>query len=131
MDAQVKELVRQLQQIPGVRISINLDAQLHERQTNLSFREWAQRWLTVYKRGIVKDNTYYGTYQDPVENHLIPYFGDYALPSIRPEDVQIYFKTLSTVLSEETQKKIRNALKQRQQLNADTASLIQLPAACG
>ena len=38
------------------------------------FSDWAETWLTTYKLGKVKGNTYYSTYLGTVRNHLIPYF---------------------------------------------------------
>jgi integrase len=106
-------LVHQLQQIPGIKVSVEKGPNLQTALSDgITFKEWALRWLEVYKRGIVKDNTFYGTYREPVEKYLIPNFGDCLLSSIHPEDIQIYFKSLADELSLETQKKLRNALKQ-------------------
>ena len=76
-----------------------------------NFDAWALEWLNIYKTGMVKDNSFWGTYHNPVANHLIPYFGNTELSEIRPMDVQIYFKTLTDKYSMETQRKIRAALK--------------------
>ena len=76
-----------------------------------NFDAWALEWLNIYTTGMVKDNSFWGTYHNPVANHLIPYFGNTELSEIRPMDVQIYFKTLTDKYSMETQRKIRAALK--------------------
>lgn len=109
----VELLVRQLQQIPGIKVSMEKDfAAQNMVNTDICFKEWALQWLELYKRGIVKDNTYYGTYKEPTLTYLVPYFGNCALSEVRPEKVRTFFKNLEDSLSLETQKKIRNALKQ-------------------
>lgn len=100
----VEVLVRQLQHIPGLRVSI-------EYVDEVMFETWARHWLETYKKGIVKDNTYRSTYLEPVELHLIPCFVGRALRAITADDVQVFFKSLSDTLALETQKKIRNALR--------------------
>ncbi len=75
------------------------------------FISWAERWLEIYKKDYVKDNTYWGTYVNPVRCHLIPEFGNRELSEIKPLDVQSYFRKQIDVLSLETQKKIKSALK--------------------
>lgn len=110
----VELLVRQLQQIPGIKITVDdLDSETVPAtfSPNVLFGDWSLYWLSVYKKGVVKDNTYNSTYREPIELHLIPAFGHRLLTSIRPAEVQMYFKSLSDKLSLETQKKIRNALK--------------------
>ncbi|MEL7655109.1 MAG: site-specific integrase [Bacillota bacterium] len=107
----VEFLVKQLQQIPGIKISVDSSSDTGVRAA-LTFEEWAMQWLNIYKKGIVKDNTFNSTYREPVELHLIPYFGEYSLFAVSASDVQIFFRSLSDVLSMETQKKIRNAIKQ-------------------
>lgn len=77
----------------------------------MDFEKWALQWLDIYKSGMVKDNSYWGTYYNPVVNHLIPYFGKLKLSEIKPMDIQVYFKTLTDKYSMETQRKIRAALK--------------------
>ena len=37
------------------------------------FDDYAMRWLETFKKGKVKDNTYRGTYENPVLKHLIPF----------------------------------------------------------
>lgn len=104
MQISVELLVQQLRHIPGIEVSVKYT-------DSMSFSAWAEFWLDTYKKGIVKDNSYDGTSRNPVEVHLIPYFGIRPLASITPADVQLYFKTLRGMLSLETQRKIRNALR--------------------
>ena len=58
------------------------------------FSTWAREWLKTYKKGKVKDQTYYYTYQVNVEKYLIPFFGAMRLQMIRQIDVQRYFNTV-------------------------------------
>lgn len=66
------------------------------------FISWAERWLEIYKKDYVKDNTFWGTYVNPVRCHLIPEFGNKELSEIKPLDVQSYFRKQIDVLSLET-----------------------------
>lgn len=74
------------------------------------FAEWSLQWLDIYKRGIVKSNTYWGTYYNPVVKHLNPYFGEMFLDEIRPIHVQKFFKEQGKLYALETLKKMRAAL---------------------
>ena len=58
------------------------------------FSAWAREWLETYKKGKVKDQTYYFTYQVNVEKYLIPFFGAMRLQMIRQIDEQRYFNTV-------------------------------------
>lgn len=75
------------------------------------FEKWAEIWLETYKKGKVKNNTYYGSYQIPVERHLIPYFKGCGLKSIKPVDVQRFFDYKGKSCSAESIKKMRACLK--------------------
>lgn len=74
------------------------------------FRDYAIRWLETFKKGKVKDNTYRGTYENPVLKHLIPYFGKAQINSIKQSDVQNFFDEKGREYSLETLKKMRSAL---------------------
>lgn len=74
------------------------------------FSVWARRWLSTYQQGRIKDNTYQGTYWEPVELHLIPYFRDQPMTDIQPIDVAAFFKTAGKTLSLETLKKLKVCL---------------------
>lgn len=74
------------------------------------FAEWAREWLRVYHQGRVKDNTYQGCYWEPVELHLIPYFGDKGMTEIMPIDIANFFKQAGKRLSLETLKKLKVCL---------------------
>lgn len=57
------------------------------------FAGWARRWLETYKKPFVSANTYKLTYENIVEKHLIPYFGDADLPAIMPINITEFFAT--------------------------------------
>lgn len=73
--------------------------------TNRKFADWAIYALQTYKKPFVKGNTYTGTYLDPVNNHLIPYFGSMNMNDIRPLHIQKYINEASERYAPETVKK--------------------------
>lgn len=77
---------------------------------NKLFEAYAKQWLETFKKGKVKDNTYRGTYENPVLKHLIPYFGKAQMNSIKQSDVQKFFDEKGREYSLETLKKMRSAL---------------------
>ena len=82
-----------------------LTEQMPYRQvTQVQFAIWARRWLFAYHQGRIKDNTYQGTYWEPVELHLIPYFGDRLLNDILPIEITEFFKRAGKTLALETLK---------------------------
>ena len=58
---------------------------------DITFADWARKWLETYKKPDVDDNTYRLTYQNTVERHLIPYFGKASLVDVRPIDVKNFY----------------------------------------
>lgn len=78
---------------------------------DITFADWSRKWLETYKKGKVKDNTYLGTYEIPVEKHLIPYFGNAPINNIRPIDIQNFFDSKAKSSAEESIKKMRACLK--------------------
>lgn len=77
----------------------------------VTFEDWARKWLETYKKGKVKDNTYDGTYRNPVEHHLIPFFGAALLDVIKPVDIQSFFNEKGKTCSLESMKKMRTCLR--------------------
>ena len=69
------------------------------------FKEWAVEALEKFKRPYVKGNTYNGTYLQPVQNHLIPHFGNVPLDNILPIHVQEYVNQATKTYKPETVKK--------------------------
>ncbi len=60
-------------------------------EKGVTFAEWAERWLLVYKKPNVDENTYLYTYENTVRVHLIPYFKNADLRSIQPLSIQKFF----------------------------------------
>ena len=79
--------------------------------SNCKFADWALYSLRSYKKPFVKGNTYTGTYLDPVNNHLIPYFGAMNMNDIRPLHIQKYINKASKKYAPETLKKDFHVLK--------------------
>ena len=76
-----------------------------------TFCAWAEKWLELFKKGKVRDNTFYGSYEVPVKLHLIPYFGAAKLDDILPADIQAFFdKKKDEGYALETLKKMRSCL---------------------
>ncbi len=86
---------------------------------SVSFSEWADRWLEVYKKGNVREYTYENTYCSRVRKYLKPYFKERPLQSIRPIDIREFFnlyrylsidllKTLKIILNDIFEKAIEN-----------------------
>lgn len=101
----LNEVFALLQGHPEIRITLSGYSQESKR-----FADWAEFWLETWKKGQVKDNTYYGTYCATVQNHLVPYFGDKLLSDISPSDIQEFFNLMSSKYSLETLKKFRSCL---------------------
>lgn len=76
----------------------------------VSFEKWARKWLEVYKKPNVSESTYNTTYRIPVENHLIPYFGNAKLTSIKGIDIQAFFKSVQGSCSESKLHKMKMCL---------------------
>ncbi len=55
------------------------------------FDTWALKWLEIYKKNNVKDQTYKFTYETNLKKYLIPFFGSYKLTNIKQIDIQRYF----------------------------------------
>ena len=64
-------------------------------EKEMPFSRWAARWLETYKKPKVSANTYRLTYQNTVEKHLVPYFGQALLTDIRPIDIEQFYSTKS------------------------------------
>ena len=75
-----------------------------------TFKEWANVWLEKYKEGKVKTNTYDETYKRPVENYLIPYFGERLINNINIVDIQSFVKKFNTKYSTSVLHKMRLCL---------------------
>jgi integrase len=75
------------------------------------FSTWATQWLALAKP-TVKGNTFAASYKNPVENHLIPYFGGKCLTTIKQADIQHYISIAAGKYSLDTVKKHKSCLYQ-------------------
>lgn len=57
----------------------------------LTVAEMAESWLTVYKQGQVRNNTYETSSASPVRNHIIPYFKGRLAEDVTSEDIKRFF----------------------------------------
>lgn len=94
---------------------------------NVLFKTWAEKWLEIYIKGKVKDNTYRGTYENPVNVHLIPFFGEYYLNEITPSTVQMFFDIKQKSYAYETIKKMRSCLRNIMETAIDEGYCIKSP----
>ena len=60
-------------------------------ESDITFQDWAKKWLVVYKKGFVREITYETTYRHPIENYLIPYWGTALLKNIKKSDIAGFF----------------------------------------
>lgn len=110
----VEYLVQQLNQIPGITVAIQYETSemTSELYLGMSFAQYARYWLTHYKLGTVKGNTYQGTYEEPLYLHIIPYFRDLQIQAVTPADVRAFFDVKrSEGYALETMRKMRACLK--------------------
>lgn len=76
---------------------------------NITFGEWAEKWLETYKKPYVTPQTYENTYRYVLYRHLLPIFGAARLSDIRAIDVQRFF-TQQQKYSISIQKKMLNTM---------------------
>lgn len=73
-------------------------------KSTITFREYADRWMNVYKVGKLKPSTI-ATYKKHLCAHVLPAFGEREIASITTEDIQLFLndrnylakKTLSSM----------------------------------
>lgn len=63
----------------------------HITNAKVSFEKAANDWLEISKACTVARNTFEYTYKNSIKNHLIPYFGNYAVANIKKNDIQKFF----------------------------------------
>ena len=66
----------------------------------MTFEKWANKWLDTYKKGVVKDHTYFFTYKSNIDKYLVPYFGKAHIADIQQIDIQKYFNTIKSASGE-------------------------------
>ena len=79
-------------------------------QKTYTFAQWADKWLNVYKKANVSENTFRLTYQNSVEKHLNPFFGAADIKDIHSADVQRFFNQKQKTLSESMLDKLHMTL---------------------
>lgn len=57
---------------------------------NNTFKELAEEVLE-FKKPKIRANTYYSGWENPIKNHLIPYFGSWSICNITRSDIERYF----------------------------------------
>lgn len=77
---------------------------------DITFEEWANKWLETFIKGKVKNNSYSSTYEIPVRLHLIPRFGKAHLCDITPLDVQQFLDDESKTHVKDTVIKYKRCL---------------------
>ncbi|WP_099322034.1 N-terminal phage integrase SAM-like domain-containing protein [Solibaculum mannosilyticum] len=60
-------------------------------EKDVTFGQWAIRWLETYKRGEVDENTYRITYEHTIKKQLLSYFGNVPITSIHPVNIKEFF----------------------------------------
>lgn len=78
---------------------------------DVSFEEWATKWLWEYKEPFVRENTFEYTYRQPLKNHLMPYFKQFKLQDITNNMIQNFFVSKRSC-SASALSKMRLCLKQ-------------------
>ena len=71
-----------------------------ETSQSITLAEWAYKWLEIYKKPNVTDNSYRDTYLNTVSKHIVPYFNKTPLIDIKPIDIQNFYNIKSKTLSE-------------------------------
>ncbi len=69
------------------------------------FREYAEKWMTVYKTKTLKPRTLQ-TYKGYLRTHIYPFFGGMNIEDIKIEDVQVFLNERS----EQAKKSLKNYL---------------------
>ena len=76
---------------------------------NISFEEWAYKWLEVYKKPDVDEKTYIDTYRNAVVNHILPFFKRVTISQVKAVDIKAFYET-KTNMSASSLSKIRLCL---------------------
>ena len=77
---------------------------------DITFADWARKWLEIYKKPSVKISTYTETYLRPVESYLIPVLGKANLQNIRPADIKALYTSIGKKYSQSTVSKVKICL---------------------
>ena len=85
---------------------------------NITVEEWLKKWVNIYKRGTVHNNTLSG-YIVYIKQYIIPEIGNYELQKVKPIHIQQILQkmkngqceTTDKALSPKTMKETYNVLK--------------------
>jgi len=77
---------------------------------NISFTEWAEKWIKTYKEKNIKGSTYAIKYKSFLEGHLKPHFKNVKMANIGQIDIQNFINSKSK-FAKETQKRYVSILK--------------------
>lgn len=79
-------------------------------QKNVTFAEWADKWLYTFKAPDVKPTTFATTYERPCRLHIIPYFNDRLIKDITQLDIKEFINSIVS-MSQSTLDKVLICLK--------------------
>lgn len=72
---------------------------------NITVEEWLKKWVNIYKRGTVKNNTLTG-YIIYIKKYINPEIGKYELQKVKPIHIQNLFKKMKNGQCKTTKKKL-------------------------
>ncbi len=81
---------------------------LKARPTKETLTTWSLKWLEIYKKGNVKENSY-KVYKNLINFHIIPYFKNLPLEMITQEKIQIF---INNIKAERTKEYVYMTIKQ-------------------
>lgn len=76
----------------------------------VTFSEYASKFLEVYVAGKVKGNTYQTNFEAPLRLHILPVFGSLYLHEIKPIDIQRFLDRCAKDMSQHQLLKMRRCL---------------------
>ena len=62
--------------------------------SDLTFREYAETWLTAYKKGKVRPTTY-TLHETNLRLHILPFFGEMKLKDVKAIHIQLFLGTIT------------------------------------
>jgi len=89
----------------------DLDKGTYVEPSKITFSDWLDTWLEIYKKSEIKPMTYIN-YRAKIKNHIKPLIGKYRLNDLRVDIIQDTINKLSSVkkLSPETVRGIYNII---------------------
>lgn len=89
------------------------------------FPDYARMWLTAYKKPKLRPNSF-ATVEANLQNHVLPFFGDYRVRDIKPMHVQLFLGSINH-LSRSTQSKCFQILSAIMRTAADNGLIYKSP----